>query len=59
MTGIKQSIEERIDRLQTGAPIDGPSGWELSRKGQQIVDAAVLSVASGETVMIDPGEGNR
>jgi predicted dehydrogenase len=48
-----------IDRLQTGAPIDGPSGWELSRKGQQIVDAAVLSVASGETVMIDPGEGDR
>jgi predicted dehydrogenase len=46
-----------IDRLQTGAPVDGPSSWELSRKGQQIVDAAVLSVASGETVTIDPGEG--
>jgi predicted dehydrogenase len=47
-----------IDRLQTGAPIDGPSSWELSRKGQQIVDAAVLSIASGEAVTIDPGEGH-
>jgi predicted dehydrogenase len=46
-----------IDRLQTGAPIDGPSSWELSRKGQQIVDAAVLSATSGEIVTIDPGVG--
>jgi glucose-fructose oxidoreductase len=48
-----------IDRLQRGAPVDGPSSWELSRKGQQIVDAAALSVASGEVVAIDPGEGQR
>jgi glucose-fructose oxidoreductase len=44
-----------IDRLRTGAPVDGPSSWELSRKGQQIVDAAVLSATSGEIVPIDPG----
>jgi glucose-fructose oxidoreductase len=41
-----------IDRLQTGAAIDGPSSCELSRKGQQIVDAAVLSVSSGESVTV-------
>jgi predicted dehydrogenase len=46
-----------IDRLQTGAPIDGPSSWELSRKGQQIVDAALLSATSGEIVTIDSGAG--
>lgn len=43
-----------IDRLETGAPIDGPSGWQLSRNGQQIVDAAVISAASGESVTIRP-----
>ena len=46
-----------LDRLETGVPIDGPSSWELSRKGQQIVDAAVLSVASGQSVAIEPGGG--
>jgi glucose-fructose oxidoreductase len=49
-------LELLIDRLQNGASIDGPSSWELSRKGQQIVDAAVLSASSGESVTIATDE---
>jgi predicted dehydrogenase len=45
-----------IDRLETGEPIDGPSSWQLSRKGQQIVDAAMISASSGESVTIKPEE---
>jgi len=39
-----------IDRLERDVPIEGPSSWEISRAGQQIVDAAVASAARRTTV---------
>jgi predicted dehydrogenase len=33
-----------IEALESGAPVIGPSSWELSRAGQEIVDAAQRSI---------------
>lgn len=38
--------------LRTGSPPTGPSSKEVSRKGQQIVDTAVVSVATGRTTAL-------
>jgi len=49
-----------IDALEREIPIAGPSSWGISRAGQQIVDAAILSarlrtpVALADTVGIQP-----
>lgn len=45
-----------IDRLERGLPIEGPSSWEISRSGQQIVDAARESARTGRTVPIQRGD---
>jgi glucose-fructose oxidoreductase len=40
-------IQHFLHHLETGAPLIGPLTPEISRLGQQIVDTAVLSAASG------------
>jgi hypothetical protein len=46
-----------IDRLERQLPIEGPSSWEVSRSGQQIVDAAALSALVGREIRIADVEG--
>jgi glucose-fructose oxidoreductase len=43
-----------VDALDRGVPVTGPSSWEISRAGQRIVDAAVLSARLREPVPL-PG----
>ncbi len=43
------ALAHLIHCLDTGAEPSGPSSKSLSRKGQQIVDTAIASVASGRT----------
>ncbi len=44
-----------LDCRQRGAPIDGPCGPEISRIGQQIVDAARISAHQGGTIRLPQG----
>ena len=46
-------IEYFLDRLDHDEPVTGPLSVEISRIGQQIVDAAVRSAQTGQTVMLD------
>jgi glucose-fructose oxidoreductase len=39
-----------IDALERGVPVEGPSSSDISRAGQQIVDAAVASARRRTTV---------
>jgi len=39
-----------LDRLESGQPIEGPLGIEISRIGQQIVDTALASAREGRTI---------
>ena len=48
-----------IDKLDRGAPVEGPSSWEISRAGQQIVDAAVASAQRRATVPLAELAGSR
>jgi len=43
-------IEYVIDRLETGAPIEGPLSPSIARIGQQIVDTAIQSAQEKRTV---------
>lgn len=45
-----------IGRLDQGAPLEGPSSWQVSRGGQAIVDAARRSVREGITVALARAE---
>ena len=45
-------VQQMVDALETGKPIDGPNSIETSRIGQLIVDAAVESIATGAAVAI-------
>jgi glucose-fructose oxidoreductase len=47
-------IEWFLDRLARDLPIDGPLSPEVSRIGQQIVDAAVASAAAKRTMRLTP-----
>jgi predicted dehydrogenase len=42
-----------LHSLEHGAPVDGPTGWETSRAGQRIVDAARLSAERNAPVSLD------
>jgi glucose-fructose oxidoreductase len=46
----RDPIEYVIDRLETGAPIDGPLSPKIARIGQQIVDTAIQSAREKRTV---------
>ncbi|MCC6580668.1 MAG: Gfo/Idh/MocA family oxidoreductase [Phycisphaeraceae bacterium] len=50
----RNPIEYVLDRLERGAPIDGPLSPSICRIGQRIVDAAARSAAEGRTVPL-PG----
>jgi len=44
-----------VDALERGVPVTGPSSWEISRAGQQIVDAAVCSAQTGRSAPLPIG----
>jgi glucose-fructose oxidoreductase len=46
----RNPVEHLLHHLETGHPLLGPLTTELSRKGQQIVDSAILSAQEKRTV---------
>ncbi len=48
--GQRNGIEYFLGRLENGQPIDGPLCPQVSRIGQQIIDAAIQSAADKRTV---------
>jgi glucose-fructose oxidoreductase len=47
---VQNPIQYFLDRIATGAEIEGPLSPRIARIGQQIVDSAVLSAREGRTV---------
>jgi glucose-fructose oxidoreductase len=45
-------VQYVIDCLETGAPVEGPLSPEISRLGQQIIDAAQESARQKKTVCL-------
>ena len=52
----RNPVEYLLDCLGTGQPLEGPVSLPISRIGQEIVDAAVRSAATGRTVKLAPGK---
>jgi predicted dehydrogenase len=48
----RNPVEHLIHHLETGAPLLGPLTAEMSRIGQQIVDAAIVSAREKRTVIL-------
>ena len=48
----RNPIEYMIDRMESEKPVDGPLSPTISRIGQQIVDAAVISAVERRTVTL-------
>jgi predicted dehydrogenase len=49
----RNPVEHLIHHLETGAPLLGPLTAEMSRIGQQIVDAAIVSAREKRTVKLE------
>ena len=47
---MQDPVQYMIHCIETDAPIEGPLSPAMARIGQQIVDSAVLSAATGQTV---------
>jgi glucose-fructose oxidoreductase len=60
-TPHRNPVEYLIHCLETGGTVEGPVSLSISRVGQEMVDAAVKSAASGRTVALRergaPGSG--
>lgn len=53
--GGRNGIEYTIDRIDAGQPIEGPLSPGLARIGQQMVDAAIRSAETRQTVTLSGG----
>ena len=49
---LRNPIEYVLSRIENGQPLEGPLSPAVSRVGQQIVDAAVLSAREKRTVRL-------
>jgi predicted dehydrogenase len=49
---LRNPVEHFIHHLETGGPLLGPLTAEMSRSGQQIVDAAIVSALEKRTVRL-------
>jgi len=51
--GESNGIEYTLKRIEAGLPIEGPLSPALARIGQQIVDSAIRSSVTGQTVPLE------
>jgi glucose-fructose oxidoreductase len=51
---LQNPIAYLVDCLTHGRPVEGPVSVDISRIGQQIVDAALQSISKKMTVSLEP-----
>ena len=49
---LQNPIQYMLDCIERGRKVEGPLSLEISRTGQRIVDAAVMSAAERRTVVL-------